>query len=157
MKTSLLCFLLVLGLLGAAEAASGGWERFMEIQPREIGFVNGANELPWDDQDGPGPNGDRYFEFFPLFKATVWQGQKATWSCPCFGANAATLSQNMTSFSLSVQAASKSKLICSDLYLFATRQSWHVARISSTGNHVVDFGDWLPLEKDYVQQYGVQV
>ena len=167
---------------------------FREVLPQR--FDQPAEIRAWENHDemidvltkmprrlfqksGPGPDGDRYFEFIPLWMASLYPGGWANWSSPCFLDNSAQVTVSEVGFVVDLKTGSLRqpssspvffegkaaeplhRSACSDLYLIATRQSWFLRRINQSSNseyeNLVASEGWLPTEYDYVQQYGVQV
>src|SRR3989338_2551359 len=92
--TLLIILVLTLKEIHPTVGISGGWKQLETIFPQRLihhePIVSESQKKA--TKEGPGPDGDRYFEFFPDYKATLWPsttsptytGPVASWIAPCY-------------------------------------------------------------------------
>eukprot|EP01096_Ripella_sp_DP13-Kostka_P010370 TRINITY_DN4071_c0_g1_i1.p1 TRINITY_DN4071_c0_g1~~TRINITY_DN4071_c0_g1_i1.p1 ORF type:complete len:509 (-),score=167.09 TRINITY_DN4071_c0_g1_i1:77-1576(-) len=120
--------------------------------------VNIVDEY-YDDDEEP----DRYWEFFPRFRAVFWPNGTASpsqWGGHCFSSvSGSLLTVSAPNVSVSLSTSSKHALLCdTDTFLLASRHSWHLLELPASPGHASLNFTWKnDAERLDIHLHGLQV
>jgi len=96
----------------------------------------------------------------PIFISTFKpNGIKLSWSAPCFQNNVGWLirhkSNEKTTFTFIFESSNATSLFCSDWYLLATRETFHIKAVAWRGNHTLTISNLLQSDIDAILNFGI--